>query len=95
MLTALLFKIGIKCENHSASIILLKDLFGIDNKDIFSAKKERIDKQYYTDFKITKQDIVESIESAERFNKGLIDFISKLNNQDIKEYREKLMKIIK
>ena len=31
MLTALLFKIGIKCENHTGAIILLKDLFGIDN----------------------------------------------------------------
>ena len=47
MLTALLFKVGIKCENHSASIILLKELFSIDNSGIFFAKKERVDKQYY------------------------------------------------
>lgn len=46
LLTALLFKIGIKSENHSASIILLKNLFNHDNKEIFDAKKERIDKQY-------------------------------------------------
>jgi uncharacterized protein (UPF0332 family) len=94
LLTALLFKIGIKCENHSASIILLKELFEIDNTDIFSAKKERIDKRYYTDFKITKQDIIESIGVAESFNKGLINFISKLNNQNIKGYREKLKIIL-
>src|SRR3989338_649708 len=42
-LTALLFKTGIKCENHAGSIILLKKLFG--RMDLFKiisfAKKER------------------------------------------------------
>ena len=89
MLTALLFKLGIKCENHSASIILLKELFSIDNSNIFFAKKERIDKQYYIDFNISKQEILEAIRIAEDFNKKLLDFISKLDNQKIKEYREK------
>ncbi|MBA3064517.1 HEPN domain-containing protein [Candidatus Woesearchaeota archaeon] len=89
ILTALLFKAGIKCENHSASIILLKELFSVDNSDIFFAKKERIDKQYYTDFNITNQEILEAIRIAENFNKRLLDFISKLDNQKIKEYREK------
>src|SRR3989338_7630546 len=50
LLNALLIKVGIKSENHTASIILLKLLFGIDNKDIYESKKERIDKQYYIDF---------------------------------------------
>ncbi len=90
MLTALLFKLGIKCENHSASIILLKELFSIDNSDIFFAKKERVDKQYYTDFYITKEEVLEAVKIAEDFNKRLFDFISKLDNQKIKEYREKL-----
>ncbi|PIN79085.1 DNA-binding protein [Candidatus Woesearchaeota archaeon CG06_land_8_20_14_3_00_33_13] len=89
ILTALLFKVGIKCENHSASIILLKELFSIDNSGIFFAKEERVDKQYYTDFNITKQEILEAIRIAENFNKRLLDFISKLDNQKIKEYREK------
>ena len=89
ILTALLFKVGIKCENHSASIILLKELFSIDNSGIFFAKKERVDKQYYTDFNITKQEILEAVKTAEDFNKKLLDFISKLDNQKIKEYREK------
>src|SRR3989339_1629322 len=68
MLTALLFKIGIKCENHSASIIILKELFGIDNSGISSAKTERVDKQYYVDFEITKEEVGNLIESAEQFN---------------------------
>lgn len=90
MLTALFFKVGIKCENHSASIILLKELFSIDNSNILFAKKERIDKQYYTDFNISKQEILEAIRIAEDFNKRLLDFISKLDNQEVKEYRKKL-----
>src|SRR3989344_8366932 len=49
-LLAVLFKIGIKCENHAASIILLKEVFEIDNINITKAKSERIDKQYYVDF---------------------------------------------
>ncbi len=89
MLTALLFKTGIKCENHSASIILLNELFSIDNSGIFFAKKERVDKQYYTDFYVTKQEVIEAVKTAEDFNKKLLDFISKLNNQKIKKYREK------
>ena len=46
VLTALLFKVGIKCENHSASIIILKELFRIDDSAISFAKTERVDKQY-------------------------------------------------
>lgn len=93
MLTALLFKIGIKCENHSASIILLKEIFDIDNSDILNAKKERIDKQYYTDFSIKKQEVIEAIRDAEKFNDNLLDFISKINNKNIKEYREKFKEL--
>src|SRR3990167_5527271 len=49
LLLASLFRIGVKCENHSGSILLLKfvfaenELYGI----ISAAKTERIDKQYY------------------------------------------------
>ena len=87
-LTALLFKVGIKSENHSASIILLKNLFGIDNKEISFAKKERVDKQYYIDFKITKEEVIESIKKAEIFNNVMNDLISKISNKQISEIRE-------
>lgn len=94
MLTALLYKVGIKCENHSASIILLNAIFGIDNKNIFLAKKERIDKQYYTDFEIAKDDIIEDIHIAEEFNRILLDFISRLDNKKIEDYRDIFENII-
>ncbi len=94
LVTSLFFKVGIKCGNHTASIILLKTLFDIDNSSISLAKKERIDKQYYTDFHIIKQEVLENIQITEKFNKNLIDFISKLTNQDLEEYREKFKKLL-
>lgn len=71
-LTALLSKTGIKCENHSASILLLKKLFL--RNDIFRiisfAKKERIDKQYYVTAEnnlSTKNSAEEMYNKAEKF----------------------------
>lgn len=50
-LLSLLFKVGIKSENHSASIILFEKIF--ENKKLtkllFLVEKERVDKQYYTE----------------------------------------------
>jgi uncharacterized protein (UPF0332 family) len=40
----LFFKCGVKSENHTATILLLRELFEIDNKEIEIAKKERVDK---------------------------------------------------
>ncbi len=94
ILTALLFKTGIKSENHSASIILLKDIFNIENKEILEAKKERIDKQYYVDFYTTKQETKEAIETAEDFNNKIRDFLDKLTNNQIQEFRDKF-KVLK
>ena len=94
LLTALLFKIGIKSENHSASIILLKELFNMNNKEISEAKSERIDKQYYIDFKISSEEVQNTIRIAELFNSAIFDFISKINNEQIKHYREKFKELI-
>ena len=94
MLTALLFQVGIKCENHSASIILLKALFGMDNSSISLAKDERIDKQYYVDFSVTRRETVELIETAEDFNKTFFDFLSRMNSQRIEAYREQFQRLV-
>lgn len=70
-LIAALFKIGIKCENHTGSILLLKKLFGrVDLHDTISvAKKERIEKQYYItskdDFSLTKESAEDIFRKAE------------------------------
>ena len=92
-LLALLFKTGIKSENHSASIILLKNIFDIDNSDIEKAKKERIDKQYYIDFNITKQETKEAIVISEEFNSQILDFLEKLTKNQIQFFREKFENI--
>lgn len=91
---SLLFRIGIKCENHTAAIILLKEIFDIDNKILFDAKKERTDKQYYVDFSVTKENTQETISEAERFNSQLLEFIDNLNQDKIKKYKEKSIRLL-
>lgn len=91
---ALFFRAGIKCENHSASIILLKELFNIDNMIISYAKKERIDKQYYVDFSIAKEEVEELIVSAEIFNSRILDFIEKINNEMIDKFRSNMEQLL-
>ena len=88
LLTALLFKIGIKCENHTGTIILMKEIFNLDNSDISFAKSERVDKQYFTDFHITKEEVKDAIKNAEIFNNKLFDFISKTSSKDVETYRK-------
>lgn len=95
MLTALLFRTGIKCENHLGTIVLMKELFNLDNSDILLAKSERIDKQYYTDFHITKEEVKGAIRNAEIFNSKIFDFISKIKNDEIKLFRKKFQELIK
>ncbi len=72
LLLALLFRVGIKCENHGGSILLLKLLFEKNElyKQISDAKKERIDKQYYVTSEkdeITKEVAEELLNNAEDF----------------------------
>lgn len=95
MLLALLYKIGIKCENHTVAISLLKQVFDIDNSAIFLAKKERIDKQYYIDHSTTRRDVEKLIETAEKFNAQIRDFTEKLNAGEILKYQTKIEKLLK
>lgn len=93
-LTALLFRMGIKCENHAASIILMKEIFGLDNKEISYAKSERVDKQYYVDFNIAKEDADKAIKAAESFNSEMRAFIDKLSQASIGNYRKTAMLLL-
>ena len=89
-LTALIFKAGIKCENHTAAIIMLKDIFNIDNHTLLKAKSERIDKQYYVGFSISENEAKEAIKLAEEFIAKMNDFVDKISRQDIQNFRVKL-----
>lgn len=92
---ALFFKVGIKCENHSATIILVEKVFGLDNSKLSFAKKERVDKQYYIDFHITKEEVNDLIKSAEKYNAMIYDFIERLNAEKITDFRKKFNKILR
>ena len=74
-LLALLFKAGIKCENHAGSISLLELIFNRHDlsESIRKAKKERVDKQYY----LSPDDPLMK-ESAEQMAFLAEDFIVKL-----------------
>ncbi len=91
---ALFFLTGIKCENHSAAIMLLRDLYGIDNSAIEDAKTERIDKQYYVSSAPVRDDVVVLIKTAEAFDAGLLDATERLTNAKIESIRTKLLAIL-
>lgn len=98
-LTALLFKAGVKCENHSAAIILLRNLFGQEElyKTISKAKEERIDKQYYVSSKKTEEETKESAEKmlkdAGKFITEIRLIIRKMNASEIEGMRKKFESI--
>ena len=88
-LLAALFRIGIKCENHTASIILLKEVFGVDDTKISKAKSERVDKQYYVDFSVNSEEANNAIKAAEGFIAELTNLIATFSEESITEYRKK------
>jgi uncharacterized protein (UPF0332 family) len=98
-LISLLFKIGIKCENHAGSILLFKRLFGrIDLFKIISfAKEERIDKQYYVisrqNFILTKESAQDMMVKAENFLVQMKLLIRDIKNEDVKRLRRKFKTI--
>jgi len=99
-LQALLFRTGIKCENHTASIILLKLLF--DEKELFviikSAKKQRIEKQYYVNTTENNESIkktaIELINKDEYFFNSIKIAIKTLNRNKIDNIKNKLDKLL-
>ena len=91
---ALFFATGIKCENHTAAIILLTEVFAIDNTDLDHAKTERIDKQYYVTSAPVRDEVVALISTAESFNADLLDAIDRLTSGKIEKYRKKFQSLI-
>lgn len=93
-LTALLFKVGIKCENHAGSILIFKKLFRRNElfEIISFAKEERIDKQYYVDFTLTKESAQDLLTKAEKFLVQIKLMIQNLRNEEIIKMREAFSK---
>lgn len=96
---SLFFKCGIKCENHSASVILIKELFNLNDLYlIFSEfKKDRIDKQYYVveigTETINKEKCAEKINIAKEFNVKLLAYIENLKLNEINKLRKQFEEI--
>ncbi|HIE05958.1 MAG TPA: HEPN domain-containing protein [bacterium (Candidatus Stahlbacteria)] len=92
---ALFYRVGIRCENHTATLFLLQDVFGVDNAELLAAKSERIDKQYYVDFSISKSEVEKLIKKAEQFNSRLFDFIDRLTEAKITDFLKKFKSAVK
>ena len=92
--TALFYKCGIKCENHSGAVVLMLKLFNLKELYIIFAefKKDRIDNQYYLPItdnnSITKEKCNERILTAQRFSIELRAYISKITLKEINTIRE-------
>jgi uncharacterized protein (UPF0332 family) len=92
---SLLFKCGIKCENHSAALFLLGELFGMTTTKIIieQAKKDRIDQQYYVnpteDLEINTNTAKQMLLEAENIILELRTKISKLSSSEIINIRNK------
>jgi hypothetical protein len=65
------------------------------NSFLIEAKKERIDKQYYTSVSISKKEVEKEICLAEDFNRNLKAFILNLNKQEIEFFRKKFQEFVK
>lgn len=90
---ALLFRCGIKCENHTAAIMLLRKIYNLPElqRSILNAKKERIDKQYYvTAEKKEAPDAIAElmIRDAEQFIIKIRIYLNRLNSSDIVKIRK-------
>ncbi len=86
-LLALLFTVGIKSENHSASLLIFKNLFHEERlyKLASHAKEERIDKQYYVEAqqasKASKESCSDIVLKTEEFFVKMKLLISQMNNE--------------
>ncbi len=95
-LYSLLLKLGVKSENHECSLEIAGFLMdkSIDLKGVKRAKKLRIDAQYYLKT-VSDDELQEELRNAKIIVNDIINIINKLSTKEIKEYRNKLLKLIK
>lgn len=91
-LYSFLQRIGIKCENHSCSILAVSLLLGEGKtRTINQHKDKRIDAQYY--MKVDQESkIREMLQEAKIFVSGFDDLVSKLTENEINVYRNIISK---
>jgi len=89
-LYSFLQRIGIKCENHSCSILAVTLLLGEEKTKIIKEHKDkRIDAQYY--MKVDKENKVGfMLTEAKNFISEFDELTSNLSDKEIKEYRDRI-----
>ncbi len=89
-LYSFLQRIGIKCENHSCSILTVQFLLGKEKiKTIEEHKDKRIDAQYY--IKIVEEiKIEEMLREAKIFVSEFDNLVSGLSESEINNFRKNL-----
>jgi len=89
-LLALLFRCGIKSENHAGSILLFKELFG--RKELFDiiseAKEGRIETQYYVTSAQSGEAARALLSDAEEFLIQMKLILANLNEEGVRRTRE-------
>ena len=92
-LYSFLQRIGIKCENHSCSILATTHLLGEDKTQIINRhKNKRIDAQYY--MKIGKEEEVKQmLKEAKMFISMYDELVSNLNEEEINSYRKQFINL--
>ena len=93
---ALFFKCGIKCENHTGSIIILREIFNLSKlaKSLEEAKKSRIDSQYYVSGikeEINPSSAEKAIIITEDFILELRSFINNIKSSEIEKIRKNML----
>ena len=89
-LYSFLQRIGVKCENHSCSILSVGFLLGENKIKIINEHKDkRIDAQYY--MKVGQENKVRlMLVEAQDFISEFDEKVSNLADEEIKEYRNKI-----
>jgi len=92
-LYSFLQRIGVKCENHSCSILAVGILLGEDKTKVINEHKDkRIDAQYY--MKVDQENKVRiMITEAQNFISEFDELVFSLSDKEIKEYRDKISKL--
>ena len=92
---ALFFKCGIKCESHTGSIIVLREVFNLIKlaKLLEEAKKLRIDSQYYvsgTKEEVDQTSAAKAITTTENFILESRLFINNIKTSEIDKIKKML-----
>jgi uncharacterized protein (UPF0332 family) len=93
-LYSFLQRIGIKCENHSCSILAVTYVLGSDKTRIINqSKSKRIDAQYYMRIDKKKQ-VNQMLNEAKIFVSEFDEIVSNITEKEVEGFKQKLLKLV-